>query len=108
MKSNYNYFSRQAQFLKLFFIAALAFTLGTQSSYASHAAGGNLTYCHGVGNNYTINFTLYRDCFGIPAPATITVQINSVACGLSFQLVLTPIPGTGQEITHPCAGTFST
>ncbi|MEO8087948.1 MAG: T9SS type A sorting domain-containing protein [Bacteroidota bacterium] len=108
MKSNYNYFSRRAQFLKLFFIAVMAFVLGTQNSYASHAAGGNLTYCHGVGNNYTLNFTLYRDCFGIPAPTSITVNISSVSCGLSFSAILNPIPGTGQEITHPCAGTFST
>ena len=108
MKSNYNYFIRPAQFLKLFLIAALALTLGTQNSYASHAAGGNLTYCHGVGNNYTINFTLYRDCFGIAAPTSVTVQITSVSCGLSFSLTLNPIPGTGQEITHPCTGTFST
>jgi|GEM_PF-2354815 len=108
MKSNYNSFSRRAQFLKLFFIAALAFSLGTQRSFASHAAGGNLTYCHGVGNNYTISFTFYRDCFGIAAPPSVTVTISSVSCGLSFQVTLLPIPGTGQEITHPCTGTFST
>ncbi len=108
MKSNYNYFNRQSQFLKLFFIAALALILGTQSTYASHAAGGNLTYCHGVGNNYTINFTLYRDCAGIAAPTSITVQISSVTCGQSYSLTLTPVQGTGQEITHPCTGTFST
>ena len=108
MKSNYNLFSRRAQFLKLFFIAALAFAMGTQSSFASHAAGGNLTYCHTGGNNYTISFTLYRDCAGIPAPTFITVQITSASCGQSYSLTLNAIPGTGQEITHPCAGTFST
>lgn len=108
MKSNYNYFSRHALFLKLFFIAALALTLGAQRSYASHAAGGNLTYCHDSANVYTLNFTLYRDCFGIAAPPSITVNVSSISCGMSFSVVLTPIPGTGQEITHPCTGTFST
>jgi hypothetical protein len=108
MKSNYNRLSRQAQFLKLFFIAALALTLGSQKSFASHAAGGNLTYCHDSANVYTFNFTFYRDCFGIAAPPSVTVTVSSVSCGQSIILTLTPIPGTGQEITHPCTGTFST
>jgi hypothetical protein len=108
MKSNYNFLRHHSQILKLFFIAVLAFSMGTERTYASHAAGGNLTYCHDSSNVYTINFTLYRDCFGIAAPSSVTVQITSISCNLSFSLTLFPIAGTGQEITHPCTGTFST
>ena len=45
MKSNYNYSGRRTQFLKLFIIAVVAFfSFGIQQSYATHAAGGNITY----------------------------------------------------------------
>src|SRR5690348_908657 len=109
MKSNYNYFSRHAQFLKLFVIAAVAFfSLGVQTSYATHAAGGNITYTHINGNCYNIKLTFYRDCVGISIVQPIVLSINSASCGVSTSLTLTQVPGTGQEITHPCPGHFTT
>jgi hypothetical protein len=109
MKSNYNYISRTAQFLKLFFIAAVAFfTFGTQNSYATHAAGGNITYTHVSGNCYMIRLAFYRDCIGIAVQLPITVSIVSATCSLQTTLQLNPVAGTGQEITHPCPGHSTT
>ncbi len=108
MTTNYNYISRQAQFLKLFLIAALAFTLGTQNSYATHAAGGNITYTHVSGNTYTLHLTFYRDCIGIPITLPIIVNVSSASCAQNATVQLDPIPGTGQEITHPCPGHSTT
>src|SRR5215203_2394014 len=84
------------------FIAALLFCTISNLSFASHNAGGNLTYTHLAGNQYMIHGTLYRDCWGIPAPTQITVYIESASCSQSQSLQLTPIPGTGQEVTQVC------
>ena len=109
MKSNYNYSRRHAQFLKLFIIAAVAFfSFGIQQSYATHAAGGNITYTHLQGNCYSIRLTFYRDCIGIAIQQPIIVNIQSASCGQNTTLQLNPIPGTGQEITHPCPGHATT
>jgi hypothetical protein len=103
MKSNYNSNGRCVQFLKLFFIAAVAFfSFGIQRTYATHAAGGNITYTHLNGNNYSIRLTFYRDCFGINPNLPVEVKINSATCNQHTTLILPPLPGTGQEITHPC------
>ncbi|MEO8088012.1 MAG: hypothetical protein ABI763_14405, partial [Bacteroidota bacterium] len=90
-----------------FFIGALII-LSNNSARASHAEGGEITYTHLNGNNYTIHLSFYRDCFGITAPASVTVTIATTQCGLNNQLLLNPIPGTGQEITHPCGNNLST
>src|SRR5215204_4220272 len=105
MKSNYNYSSRRAQFLKLFIIAAVAFfSFGIQQSYATHAAGGNLTYTHIAGNQYSIRLTFYRDCFGINPNLPVRIYLESTSCAQFDSLILPPLPGTGVEITQTCPG----
>ena len=103
MTINYLRLSPKANLLKLFFIAAFCLVLGTERSSASHAAGGNLTYTHLTGNQYLVHFTYYRDCFGIPAPTSITVYIESFSCGIATQTFNAPEIGIGVEITYPCA-----
>ncbi|MEO8088303.1 MAG: hypothetical protein ABI763_15890 [Bacteroidota bacterium] len=76
----------------------------SRSAVASHAVGGEITYTHLLGNNYLIHVTFYRDCYGIAAPGSMTVNISSNQCAVSTSLALIPIPGTGQEYTHVCAG----
>ena len=105
MKSNYNYSGRHTKIFKLFFILAVAlFSFGIQQSYATHAAGGNLTYTHIAGNQYSIRLTFYRDCFGINPNMPVIVKIYSASCAQYDELVLPPLPGTGQEITNSCPG----
>ncbi len=96
-------------------IAGLFMLLGA-GGWASHYLGGELTYqCLGPGpantntTRYRLRFTLYRDCKGIPAPNSVTVLYRSTQCGVNSSITLSPIPGTGTDITPliACAGYVS-
>jgi uncharacterized repeat protein (TIGR01451 family) len=94
---------------KLFlFIAAIYLSLLSNFSFASHNAGGELTYIHLGGLDYQVRCVLYRDCFGIPAPTSITLNIESGSCSQSFFTNLNALPGTGLEITYPCPSAQTT
>jgi len=80
----------------------------TQESKASHAMGADLTYSCIGGNSYRVRVTFYRDCIGISAPANVNVAVNSASCGQSLNVICTPIPGTGQEVTPMCPSAQST
>ncbi|MBL4706653.1 MAG: hypothetical protein JKY54_19140, partial [Flavobacteriales bacterium] len=49
--------------------------------YSTHAMGGDIWYeCNG-GSNYTLYFAFYRDCDGVNAPNTITIDYSSSCTG---------------------------
>lgn len=57
-------------------------------SWASHAMGADLTYtCIGP-DTYEIRLTFFRDCGGIDAPTSVTINFESVSCGLSTSITL--------------------
>src|SRR6185503_18101162 len=76
--------------------------------YASHSAGGNITFTHVSGNTYVVHVAFYRDCVGIAAPGNVPLNISSNSCGLSLSATANPLVGTGQEITYPCPGNPTT
>ena len=93
--------------LSVLFVVAFAILFSTNVK-ASHSMGADLTYeCVG-GNNYKLRLSFYRDCIGIAAPTTVTININSISCGLNLTKTLNPIPGTGQEVTPLCPSATST
>ncbi len=93
----------------LLFILVFCFSSLNNPSKASHNAGGEISYIHLGGNQYLIQATLYRDCFGIPAPTSVTVYVSSASCGFNqTQYTMPAIPGTGQEITYLCPSAQST
>ncbi|MCS7189782.1 MAG: hypothetical protein RMJ66_08400, partial [Bacteroidia bacterium] len=91
---------------KLFLLSLLG--LFPEWVSASHLMGGQITYqC--ISNNprrYRIRVTLYRDCNGIPAPGSVWLEfVPQGNCGAGTQsLTLSPIGGTGQDITPVCSG----
>jgi hypothetical protein len=89
------------------FIFTFSFSI-SEKAYATHASGGEITYTHLNGNCYAIRLTFFRDCIGINIVQPIIVNIASGSCAQSTTLQLDPVPGTGQEITHPCPGHIST
>jgi hypothetical protein len=81
--------------------------LSFSKSYATHIAGGDLTY-RSLGNNqYLITLVIYRDCEGIPARTSASILCSSTS-GASFTASAFPLPGTGQEITFPCFSSLTT
>lgn len=90
--------------LSFFTVAYLA----PSEAIASHTAGLELTYRHTTGGQYILHVALYRDCFGIAAPQSVTVYATSVACGVNTSFVLPAMPGTGTEVSLTCQSAFST
>lgn len=80
----------------------------TSHLYATHAQGADISYqCIG-GSQYQITVSFYRDCAGAAAPGSVTVNVSSASCGQNFNITLTPVPGTGQEVTSICAAMTTT
>ncbi len=68
----------------------------------SHAMGADLTYeCLG-NNQYRLTYSFYRDCSGIPAPLTVSIEVSSSCYPNSFTVNLLPIPSSPNEISPTC------
>lgn len=87
---------KQLHFLA-FAIAFIAFAL---TSKASHIMGGELTYKWISGNTYELTLSLYRDCYGIPAPTPTTDVVVHSSCFGSMSVMLNEIAVT--NITPAC------
>ena len=81
--------------------------LNSKDSEASHAMGMDLTYVCLGGNDYQFILNFYRDCSGAGAPGSLTININSVSCGSTNTLLLTPT-GPGVDISPLCDSALST
>lgn len=78
------------------------FIQSQNEAYASHAQSADLTYqCLG-GNQYQLFLSFYRDCAGVAAPNTVTIDISSVSCNQNLNITMNRIAGTGIEISPIC------
>lgn len=69
---------------------------------ATHAQGADLTYsCIGNGQ-YELKLSFYRDCAGINAPNSITVDASSAQCNEDLNVTLDQVQGTGNDVTPIC------
>ncbi len=70
---------------------------------ANHVNGGELTYTYIGNGSYSMTFTFYRDCSGVPAPLTFNLDIDNT-CGFSSQMITLNSTGNYTELTRPCSG----
>lgn len=88
--------------LRAWLIFIISFIISQNAAYASHAQSADLTYrCLG-GNQYELTLSFYRDCAGVAAPGSVTIDISSITCNQSFNATLLPIAGTGQDVSPIC------
>ena len=81
-----------------------ALFLSATSSYASHAVGIDIAYeCLGA-NEYRFTVNFYRDCDGISAPGTASINISSASCGISTSITL-PL-ASSSEVSPICPAQF--
>lgn len=93
-------------FLKRIFIVIIFITI-YGSAYASHVQGGEITMrCLG-GNQYEIRLALYRDCAGVNAPNSVSINYKSTSCGQNKYVTLNKIPNTGIEVSPLCPSATS-
>ena len=68
--------------------------------------GAELTYeCLGA-NQYVLTVSFYRDCSGISAPASATINLIAPSCGQNFSVSLPQV--SSQEISALCPTALST
>lgn len=97
------------RFIILSFLLFIALFVGSLNfSFASHTMGADLTYQSLGGETYQFTLSFYRDCYGIDAPTSVSIDIKSVSCGINTTLNLQPVTGTGKEITPICPTTQTT
>jgi gliding motility-associated-like protein len=89
--------------LKALFIIAFFLMFRPLTSFGTHISGAEITYQWISGNTFEVTLTLYRDCSGIAAPTNPVIKYSSASCNKKLTLTLSKVPGTGQEITHPCS-----
>ncbi|MDE3255476.1 MAG: gliding motility-associated C-terminal domain-containing protein [Bacteroidota bacterium] len=99
-------------------IAILFFLLQTglfsKQSFATHAAGGEITYQWISGSTYKVNFIFYRDCAGTTEPATVTLGYANNCTGFCSTLTLNKAATTmagalnGTEVSIGCPNSQST
>src|SRR3982751_5714540 len=86
--------------MKLCFITCLL--LISKLASASHSSGSDLQYTWISGNTYQVTVSFYRDCAGVAAPTSISLNAKSTICNKNQNYTLNLVAGTGQEITFPC------
>jgi gliding motility-associated-like protein len=82
--------------------------LFSNSVFATHVQGGNLTYTCLGGNQYEVTLALYRDCAGVSAPTSVSIRRKSVSCNINTTFTLNKIAGTGIEVSPICPNSHTT
>lgn len=115
--------------INILFATILVFAF-SQTTYASHTAGGELIYkkVPGTTNSYTFYFKFYRNCANLPAsgippafnasqePASFTLCYTSACTGTIQQIVMPKMVGTipttppvanGTTLSNGCDSTIT-
>ena len=74
--------------MKKLLLLTLLLGVITTSASASHLMGGELRYEYMYGNNYTVYLHLYRDCSGVPLPATATLNYASASSSVNANITM--------------------
>ena len=69
---------------------------------ATHAMGMDLSYVQVPGTNqFEFTFTFYRDCAGVSAPPSFTLNVNSTNCAFNSNIVLNQV-GFFEDVSQLC------
>lgn len=83
-------------------LAAFLCFFSPKQAHASHAMGVDISYSCLGGNTYQFTLNFYRDCAGISAPGSVTINLNSTSCAASASVLLTQVAGSGLEVSPLC------
>ncbi|WMX15317.1 T9SS type A sorting domain-containing protein [Aureispira sp. CCB-E] len=85
-----------------FFTLLVAFFLLASSNVnASHLSGAEFRFEHVNGNDYIVSLYIYRDCNGINVPSIVTVNMESINCGINNNITLLQTSGPTVVTTIP-------
>ena len=87
---------------KKLIVALVALFCVNSSSFATHIAGGNISYsCTGNPNEFLVTLTLYRDCSGVSAPNSPGIVFSN-SCGLANPGTLNLSLQSSSEVSQLC------
>src|SRR4030095_16597855 len=95
--------------LFILFILSSVIVVASKRSFATHAAGADISYEWVGGNNYFVVCSFYRDCMGINAPLDLPLDVTSQSC--SYQQTFTmelDYSSQGMSILNYCSTAQST
>ncbi|HIF13919.1 MAG TPA: T9SS type B sorting domain-containing protein [Bacteroidetes bacterium] len=84
------------------------FLICFQNLYASHAMAVDITYECISGNTYVFCVNFYRDCDGISAPNSVTLDFSSASCSQNFSQTMTMTSLGGIEVSQLCPSMLPT
>lgn len=99
--------NQKSTLVSLFIVFLFSTVFSYDTARASHAMGADLTYECISANQYLLTFSFYRDCVGIPAPASVDVQYSS-SCFAGGSITLNPTPTSPTQISPTCSTAVST
>ena len=76
---------------KLLLIFSFVLVFSPKQSQATHVVGADLTYFWVGGNTYQLKLYFYRDCGGVGAPSSITLNANAPSCGFNQNYSLSQV-----------------
>ncbi len=85
-----------------FFVSIIFLSLISFNANATHSAGADLQYTWISGNTFRVTVSFYRDCAGVAAPTSITLNAKSTSCSKNQNYTLALDTSSGKEITFPC------
>ncbi len=98
-------------FTRIVFAISLAFSFAFEKANATHIMGSDISYrCLG-GNYYQIIVTAYRDCSGVSAPTSISVDVTSSnpLCTPTTPIICDTVgEASAIEVSQLCTGVNST
>lgn len=80
-----------SNYLKVVSLFSLFLFTGLNTAKASHGMGADLSFSCIGGNQYELSLQLYRDCSGISAPTSVTINIASASCGQNISATLSTV-----------------
>jgi len=78
---------------RFFTLLVAFFFLASSNINASHLSGAEFHFEHLSGNDYIVSLYLYRDCNGIGAPLSVSINMESSTCAVSTMFILPKTSG---------------
>ena len=75
---------------------------GMTFAYATHFAGGEITYRYISGTTYEVTLKAYRDCSGINYGSSETIRISPTNSGSSFSISRISITDITRTVCQTC------
>ncbi len=87
-------------YIKILILVSICF-ISSNYTYASHSAGGYITYKYLSPNTYELKYIMFRDCGGIQEPDSLEINISN-SCGFPISNIYLNKIDSGFQVPMLC------